>query len=452
MLKKTLLSIMAAAAMTACSQVETTSVNPDPEGTGYITFSPVVSKATRGTVTKIDQLKNQGFYVVAYGENSFYFNRLLAEYKEAADDNKGAGFYLPGKYSWPSYELTFSAWYPPTLPANGGSATAYDKDGNVMAGQYVSQPVWSGDGSGLEKGQEIRGFVPATVHADQTDIVIARTKATSATYGKGQPVKLNFRHILSQVSFKAKKKSGDQLRIEIKEIELRNIPSKGNFVFRKSNDFTTDGNVTEGTTNPTLIPADHWEIIAPTGSNLTYGDEAGNNVNLQRYKHTLSTPVVLEPVAEGTEGDAVELLGEGGNMMLIPQNFSGNYYNGNPWAWAENRDEKGAYLALKMKVFRKVITEDPDNSWVQIFPIASEGDMETEDHYGYAAVGIVSKEGAQEWKPGYHYVYTLNFTDEGVGKHDPENPEKGGDDILGDYIWFTVTVDDWIPTDQTPEL
>ena len=193
MLKKTLLSIMAAAAMTACSQVETTSVNPDPEGTGYITFSPVVPKATRGTVTKIDQLKNQGFYVVAYGENSFYFNRLLAEYKEAADDNKGAGFYLPGKYSWPSYELTFSAWYPPTLPANGGSATAYDKDGNVMAGQYVSQPVWSGDGSGLEKGQEIRGFVPATVHADQTDIVIARTKATSATYGNSATFFRRFR-------------------------------------------------------------------------------------------------------------------------------------------------------------------------------------------------------------------------------------------------------------------
>lgn len=55
-----------------------------------------------------------------------------------------------------------------------------------MAGQYVSQPVWSGDGSGLEKGQEIRGFVPATVHANQTDIVIARTKAKAETH-KGQP-------------------------------------------------------------------------------------------------------------------------------------------------------------------------------------------------------------------------------------------------------------------------
>ena len=450
MLKKTLLSVLAAAAMTACSQVETTSINPNPEGTGYISFSPVVPKATRGTVTKIDQLKESGFYVVAYGENSFYFNRLLAEYKDAADDNKGAGFYLPGKYSWPSYTLTFAAWYPATLPAGGGSATAYDKDDNVIPGEYVSQPVWNEDGSGLAKGQEIRGFVPATAHASQTDIVIARTKANSATYGTGQPVKLNFRHILSQVSFKARKKSGDQLRIEIKEIELRNIPSKGNFVFRKDNDFVTDGNVTEGTTNPALIPAEHWEIVKPEGShNLTYGDKTDNNVNLQRYKHVLETPVALEPVEEGTEGDAVELLGEGGNMILIPQNFSGNYYGDNSWAWAEGREEKGAYLALKMKVWRKVISEDPDKNWTLIFP--AEDDEKTADGYGKAAVGIVSKEGAQDWKPGYHYVYTLNFTDEGVGKHDPETP-KGGDDILGDYIWFTVTVDDWIPTNQTPEL
>ena len=95
MLKKTLLSIMAAAAMTACSQVETTSVNPDPEGTGYITFSPVVPKATRGTVTKIDQLKNQGFYVVAYGENSFYFNRLLAEYKRLPTTTKARDSICP---------------------------------------------------------------------------------------------------------------------------------------------------------------------------------------------------------------------------------------------------------------------------------------------------------------------------------------------------------------------
>lgn len=44
----------------------------------------------------------------------------------------------------------------------------------------------SGDGSGLEKGRNPR-IRTATVHADQTDIVIARTEATSATYGKGSP-------------------------------------------------------------------------------------------------------------------------------------------------------------------------------------------------------------------------------------------------------------------------
>ena len=139
------------------------------------------------------------------------------------------------------------------------------------------------------------------------------------------------------------------------------------------------------TTNPALIPADHWEIVKPEGSNLTYGDETGNNVNLQRYKHVLETPVALEPVEEGTEGDAVELLGEGGNMILIPQNFSGNYYDNNSWAWAEGREEKGAYLALKMKVWRKVISEDPDKTWTLIFP--AEDEEKTADGYGKAATG-----------------------------------------------------------------
>ncbi|MEI3555006.1 MAG: fimbrillin family protein [Alistipes senegalensis] len=116
MLKKKLLSIMAAAAMTACSQVETTSVNPDPEGTGYITFSPVVPKATRGTVTKIDQLKTKVSTSSPTVKTASISTVCWLNIKEAADDNKGAGFYLPGKYSWPSYELTFSAWIPHASP------------------------------------------------------------------------------------------------------------------------------------------------------------------------------------------------------------------------------------------------------------------------------------------------------------------------------------------------
>lgn len=456
MLKKTLMTVLAAAAVTACSQVETTSFNPNSEGTDLISFSPVVPKATRGTATTIAGLQDNGFYVVAYGNNSFYFNRQIAAYYADGKDENGPGFYLPEKYSWPSYELTFAAWYPATLPADGsgGRATAYDKDNTEMPGQYVSQPQWNDDGSGLKNGQEIRGFVPATAHATQTDIVIARTKAAASTH-KGQPVTLNFRHILSQVSFRAKKLSGEQLRIEIKEIELRNIPSKGNFSFRKDDSFTTDGNVTSDTSNPQLIPNNHWEIVTPTGTNLNYSDAAGNNVNLQRYKHSLTNPVILEPVAKGTEGTTYELLGEGGNMLLIPQSFEGYYFGSHLRAWNETGSTEGAYLALKMKVWRKVEAPDPeadpDKNWTLIFP--ANDDIKTDDEYGYAAVGIVSQEGCtKRWEPGRHYVYTLNFTDEGVGKHDPENPDKGGDDILGDYIWFTVTVDDWIPTPQTPKL
>ena len=95
MLKKTLMTVLAAAAVTACSQVETTSFNPNSEGTDLISFSPVVPKATRGTATTIAGLQDNGFYVVAYGNNSFYFNRQIAAYYADGKDENGPGFYLP---------------------------------------------------------------------------------------------------------------------------------------------------------------------------------------------------------------------------------------------------------------------------------------------------------------------------------------------------------------------
>lgn len=453
MLKKTLLSVLAVAAVTACSKDEITTVNPNPEGSTILSFSPVVPKATRGTVTKIDGLQANGFYVVAFGSNDFYFNRLMATYK--ADGEKGPGYYLNGKYSWPSYDLTFAAWYPATLPANGGSAIAYDNRGNVMSGEYVSQPVWNEGGTSIEKGQEIREFVPAKTHATQTDIVVARTIAKAADHKGGAAVQLNFRHILSQISFKAKKASGDQLKIEIKEVELRNVPSKGTFSFRGANpNFVTDSHISESTESITPIPLSHWTIVTPSGENLTYSDAEGNNVNLQSYKHTLSTHAVLEPVAEGAgPGETFDLL-EGGNMMLIPTDFTGNYYSNYSLAWPENDKKWGTYFALKMKVFRKV--EDPGEGehWAQIFP--ADDDQQTEDGYGKAAVGIVSSTGtdhqAGKWEPGYHYIYTLNFTDKGVGKHDPETEPKGGEDILGEYMYFTVSVDEWVDTNSSQDL
>lgn len=87
MLKKVLLSVAVAAAFTACSKNETISTNSNPEGLSHISFSPSVPKATRGTITNKETMEKDanGFYVVAYGDGAFYFNRQLAKYAEKAN-------------------------------------------------------------------------------------------------------------------------------------------------------------------------------------------------------------------------------------------------------------------------------------------------------------------------------------------------------------------------------
>lgn len=457
MFKKVLLSIAVAGALTACSKNETISTNPNPEGLDYISFSPSVPKATRGGITDKNTMEKDanGFYVVAYGDGAFYFNRQLAKPgTKVIKETEQTGFFLDKNYSWPSYELTFAAWYPAKLASGHGSAEAFKSDGTKFeTGEYVSQPTWHAAGTGVEAPHTIKNYVPAKEIGNQTDIIIARTiKNPQEPNIKESAVALNFRHILSQISLKAKK-DGQDLKVEIRSVALRNIPSKGTFKFRADDapGYTTDGNVTGSTSNPTLIPLDNWKIEAPdpATSNLTYSDKEGNNVNLQRYDYVLSEPVVLD----GTD-DVVKDLLDNDQWLLIPQDFNkNNYYGKINYTWAENGTTEGAYLAFEMCVSRKKLNADNEFiGWTQIFPEPGAKRKEkdgitttVEDgDFGWGAIGLLK---TAKWEPGIHYTYTLHFTDEGVGKYDPEEWEEGGDDILGNYIWFTVTVDEWIPTD-----
>ena len=95
-----------------------------------------------------------------------------------------------------------------------------------------------------------------------------------------------------------------------------------------------------------------------------------------------------------------------------------------------------------------------------------EGFATTSEKFAYVAVAL-----DQEWKPGYKYTYTLNFSKDGIGKsiadqpsdaaqYNTENPtynfpygkdfESGednnpGEDIVDNptQLFFTVTVDEW---------
>lgn len=457
MLKKNLLIVLSIAAVTACSKDEIKNVNSNPNGANCITVSPVVPKAsvrgTNATISVLNQDPN-GFYVVAYGNNAFYFNRTKAIY--SANGKEGIttqeGFFLEKNYAWPTYDLTFAAWYPTVLPDGGGSVTgAYKNDGTLMPGQYVSQPKWDADGN-LEIGQYIKGFVPATDYAKQTDIVIARTKVQSSNYKEGtQPVILNFRHILSKVSIKAAKKEGDQIKVEIAKVELRNIPSKADFDFRGSDDYQTNGHYGDADVpSSVLIPFDHWKLDVPT-TITEYSDATITKANMQRYPCALNAVVTVGPEVSS----AKDLLNDD-NMLLVPMDFNGNYADGYLKAWnqtitEEGRHAVGAYLALTMRVWKK--NADDPSKYDLIYPALDTPETLKEniegEVYGKAAAGIITS--STKWEPGKHYIYTLNFTDNGVGKTDPEEP-GGGEDILGANMWFQVTVDDWAEIEEAPSF
>ena len=61
--------------------------------------------------------------------------------------------------------------------------------------------------------------------------------------------------------------------------------------------------------------------------------------------------------------------------------------------------------------------------------------------FGWSALPV-----AGDWKPGYYYTYTLDYT-YGVGLHtpdvEPSNGPNAGDPIISDKVGLTVTVKEW---------
>lgn len=121
------------------------------------------------------------------------------------------------------------------------------------------------------------------------------------------------------------------------------------------------------------------------------------------------------------------------NAMVIPQQLE---------AWGASGDYgdgKGAYLSVYCRISNVIDPEKgatPDNL-KQLFP-------ETADTYGYSAVPIDT-----EWKPGYKYIYTLEFCGKngGGGQEEPDTPDPG-EPVLGGPIKLMVDV---IPWKDVPE-
>lgn len=121
----------------------------------------------------------------------------------------------------------------------------------------------------------------------------------------------------------------------------------------------------------------------------------------------------------GTE--AVSVMGEGGNAMILPQQLT---------AWNPTTDganaAKGAYLSIKLQITTTA-------TGVQVYPFPSNGDCQ------WAAIPIDTN-----WEAGKKYIYTLDLS-HGAGYVDPNDPTPGTP-VLGGPIKFTVDVEPWVDT------
>lgn len=103
-MKKILLAVTAALAITGCSQ------NEEFENAGQnavINFESIVSNATRATEMKLDELKTQGFHVYAYNTGDAVvgtgtLNKSIME-NEPVSWNSGDNKWTSNNaYYWPS--------------------------------------------------------------------------------------------------------------------------------------------------------------------------------------------------------------------------------------------------------------------------------------------------------------------------------------------------------------
>lgn len=322
------------ASLSGCSDTELASIDTAQEKTP-IGFHTVGSQmGSRATSINTEKLKDYNFSVYAFtrneadGSDDALFmgtNDTGQEHGGIQISHNGTKWYYANpdnlKY-WPTNALNFYAVSPYSLLYSWQIST------NKKEISYASYDEYGGDGS-----------------LTYTDVMYAIATNQSKTSHDGK-VQLKFRHITSQVVFKAKKQLSNMV-VEINKIKLHNFETSGIFSIP---------------TNGTDPQQSNWRPNSITNtSGFTVIKDATKNVGTDATDISSSKP-----------------------MFLIPQQLK---------KWDTTHDistantEKESYLSIECKI------KIGDS-----YHVGSESGYETL----YVPFGA-------DWQPGKRYVYTLVF-------------------------------------------
>lgn len=349
---------MAALALTACSSEELIDNNV-ANNAREISFSVASELTTRGQQSYCNSNLPGDFTVLAkyYANNGIYFD------KQTATKN-GAAWTLGKTTYWPEEALDFVAW----------------KNANDNYDYNSGRPKFT-------------GFAPAANAGDQLDFIYAVTPNKTS----GQ-VKLNFRHALSQVVFRADNAS--DLKIEIKGVKVGKIHSEGDFTLpalSTEKNYENHTNIANGS-EANVENQGTWDNVAASALK-------DYTVTLDNSK-TIGTDIVWLTEVNHNEGGDL-------SMLLLPQEAT---------AWdptVKSADFNGAYFALD------VVMTNADGKVVY-------------DKEACVPVSI-------NWEQGVRYIYTFHFTEGGNGGYtpDPNDPQP----VLTN-ITFDLSTDDFKPADN----
>lgn len=236
--------------------------------------------------------------------------------------------------------------------------------------------------------------IPAV--ASQKDIVVAYNEGVYNDFQNGVP--LHFRHVLSQIQVKADNTSASDatnpITIKVKNIKFARIYSTSKLAMPTTSTAT-------GFSWDNYTP---W-ITAPSVATTYEGTDA-----------TAANAITLSNTAaqDITFGDP---------FLLMPQQLAG-----------VNDLQSGAYLAVEIQANGKNVLGQ-DVQYPEVSGTEAQG-------WAWAAIPLTTL-----WKPGFKYIYTLHFSNSGIGK-DPDT----GKDIIDCPVplTFDVKVIDWEEED-TPE-
>ena len=275
--------------------------------------------------------------------------------------------------------------------------------------------TWAPAGTDVATGS----FTPETSVLAQKDFVYAVKKGVVKP-ADGH-VALNFRHALSQIEFQAKNLNTN-LKIEILDVKVGNALSTATYTLPAS----TDGNVIDHNQDGVLeedtsLPASaviEWSAWTAGGSNTSYTFGATEFGAAKILEDTEGTLTLSTPETDYAK-----------SMLLLPQTTT---------AWAADATT-GTYLAVKVRIWNKSGGDE-----TLIYGDANTDEDGYEGRWAFVPVAF-------NWKPGYKYVYTFNFTNGGnAGYEDTDNNGEPDNKPVLVPLTVDVTVDDFVEAAGQP--